>query len=266
MFDTAFLQLTQEKLIIGILVLARISGIFTAGHFYGNLAIPIPVKIMLILIITMILAPTCFADAPHIDFNILNMFFLLFKEFLIGAILGFATNIVYWAARFGGGITDMDMGYQASLMFDQEAGAPTLVGEFYALSAMMIFLYMQGHHFVIETLVLSIKAVPLTTFLMTESTLKMLFLIVSSFMMLGLKMAAPVLITLFNMNLALTMLARVAPQMNIFMLSFQVKIAVGLLILFVAVPIVGVVSKQALNIMEIEITKLLLTFNPALAN
>ncbi len=266
MFDASFLQLTQEKLVIGFLVLSRISGIFTAGHFYGNSAIPIPVKLMLILIITMILSPTCFADAPPVELEVINMFFLVFKEFLIGAILGFTTNIVYWAARFGGGITDMDMGFQASLMFDQDAGAPTLVGEFYGLSAMMIFLFLNGHHFIIETLVLSIKAVPLTTFMMAESTLKMLFLVISSFMMLGLKMAAPVLITLFNVNLALTLLARVAPQMNIFMLSFQVKIAVGLLILFVSVPLIGIVSKQALGVMETEVTQLLLTFNPALVN
>ena len=96
-------------------------------------------------------------------------------------------------------------------------------------------------------------------------TIKILFMLMSSFMMLGLKLAAPVLITLFNVNLALTMLARVAPQMNIFMLSFQVKIAVGLVILFVSVPLVAIVTKQALGLIETEITNFLMTLNPALA-
>lgn len=265
MFDASFLQLTQEKLIIGVLILIRVSGVFTSGHFYGNPAISIPVKIGLILIITMTLAPLHFDNTSNIDFNLINITVLVFKEFLVGTMLGFTTNIVYWAARFGGSITDMDMGYQASLMFDPSNGAPTLVGEFYSLAALLIFLYLNGHHFIIETLFLSMKTVPLTTFAITGSTIKILFMLMSSFMMLGLKLAAPVLITLFNVNLALTMLARVAPQMNIFMLSFQVKIAVGLVILFVSVPLVAIVTKQALGLIETEITNFLMTLNPALA-
>jgi flagellar biosynthetic protein FliR len=171
---------------------------------------------------------------------------------------------VYWAARFGGGLIDMDMGFQAVAMFDQNAGAPTLVGEFYALTTLMIFLFLNGHHFLIEALFLSMKVVPLTTFAITDSTLTLLFTTITSFMMLGLKIAAPVSITIFNTNLVLVLLSKVSPQMNIFMLSFQVKVAVGLLLLFASIPVVGIVSKQALELMQTEITTFLMTLNPVL--
>jgi flagellar biosynthetic protein FliR len=266
MFDANFLQLTQDKIIIGMLILTRISGLFVSGIFFGHISIPLPVKAMLILILTLIMTPMFFDDAPTIKFEILNMSFLMLKELLVGTIMGFASNIVYWAARFGGGLVDMDMGYQASLMFDHNAGAPTLVGEFYALSTLMIFLYLNGHHFLIEALFLSMKAVPLTKFAITQSTLTMLFTTITSFMMLGLKIAAPVMITLFNVNLALTLLSKVSPQMNIFMLSFQVKVAAGLLVLFAAVPIIGIVSKQALQLMQTELTTFLMTLNPSLVS
>jgi len=141
-----------------------------------------------------------------------------------------------------------------------------MVGEFYAMTTLMIFLYLNGHHFLIEALFLSMKAVPLTTFAITESTLTLLFKTVTGFMILGLKIAAPVMITLFNVNLALTLLSKVAPQMNIFMLSFQVKIAVGILVLFAGIPVIAMVSKQALMFMQTEITTFLMTLNPALAN
>lgn len=264
MFDANFLTLTQDKLIIGLLILTRISGLFLTGMFFGHISIPTTIKAAIILILTVIITPMFFETAPHIKFEIVNMFFLLFKEFLVGALLGFASNIVYWAARFGGGIIDMDMGYQASLMFDSTSGAPTLVGEFYALGTLMIFLFLNGHHFLIESLFLSMKAVPLTTFTFTESSLTLLFKIITSFMILGLKIAAPIMITLFNVNLSLTLLSKVAPQMNIFMLSFQVKIAVGIIVLFLSVPIIGLVSKQALQLMQTETTTFLMTFNPAL--
>jgi flagellar biosynthetic protein FliR len=264
MFDSNFLALTQDKIIIGMLVLTRVSGLFVTGLFFGHLSVPVAVKALIILILTMTMAPMFFENAPHIQFETINMFFLVFKEFLVGALLGFASNIVYWATRFGGGIVDMDMGYQASLMFDSTAGSPTLVGEFYAMATLMIFLYLNGHHFLLEALFLSMKAVPLTKFAMTESTLTLLFQTIIAFMILGLKIAAPVMITLFNVNLALTLLSKVAPQMNIFMLSFQVKIATGIIVLFVCVPVIGLVSKQALELMQTEITTFLMTLNPAL--
>ena len=264
MFDANFLTLTQDKIIIGMLILTRISGLFISGLFFGHTAIPIPLKAMLILILTLIMSSMFFEEAPPIKFEVINMTFLMFKEMLVGAILGFASNIIYWAARFGGGLIDMDMGFQAGMMFDQNAGAPTLVGEFYALITLMIFLYLNGHHFLIEALFISMKVVPLTTFMITESTLTILFKTIISFMMLGLKIAAPVTISIFNTNLALVLLSKVSPQMNIFMLSFQVKVAVGLLVLSVSVPVVGIVSKQALELIQTEITTFLMTLNPAL--
>ena len=266
MFDSNFLAMTQDKIIVGMLILTRVSGLFVTGLFFGHMAVPTTVKAFMILILTMIMTPMFFEDAPHIKFEVINMALLVFKEFLVGALLGFASNIVYWATRFGGGIIDMDMGYQASLMFDSSAGSPTLVGEFYAMATLMIFLYLNGHHFLLEALFLSMKAVPLTTFALTESTLTLLFQTITAFMILGLKIAAPVMITLFNANLALTLLSKIAPQMNIFMFSFQVKIAAGLLVLFFGIPIIGMVSKQALQVMQTEITTFLMTLNPALVS
>ena len=263
-FDANFLTAVQDRLVIGMLILTRISGLFVTGLFFGHTSIPVTVKTATILILTITMAPMFFETAPQIQFEVLNMFFLVFKEFLVGALLGFASNIVYWAARLGGGIIDMDMGYQASLMFDAAAGTPTLVGEFYSMAILMIFLFLNGHHFLIESLFISMKVVPLTTFILSESTLDLLYKTITAFMVLGLKIAAPVMITLFNVNLSLTLLSKVAPQMNIFMMSFQVKIAAGILVLVVSVPIINLVAKHALQLMQKEITSFLMTLNPTL--
>ncbi|MDR0926341.1 MAG: flagellar biosynthetic protein FliR [Ignavibacteria bacterium] len=264
--DAEFLAITQDKLIIGMLILTRISGLFVTAIFFGHNAVPISVKAALTLILALIMTPLFFDAAPHIKFDLLNMALLVFKEFLVGALLGFSSNIVYWAARFGGGIVDMDIGYQASLMFDATAGAPTLVGEFYAMGTLMIFLFLNGHHFLIESLFLSMKIVPITTFTITQSTLSLLFTTISSFMVLGMKIAAPVMVTLFNVNLALILLSKAAPQMNVFMLSFQIKVAAGIFILVASVPLIGIVSKQALELMQTNITTFLMSLNPALVN
>jgi flagellar biosynthetic protein FliR len=266
MFDANFITGTLDKIIIGMLILTRISGLFVTGIFFGHISVPLPVKAGIIIVLTLIMTPLYVETAPHIQFEPLNMFFLVFKEFLVGALLGFASTVIYLAAKMGGGIIDQDLGFQAGMMFDSTAGAPTLVGEFYGLATLMIFLYLNGHHFLIESLFFSMKAVPLTTFALTESTLTLLYRTITSFMVLGLKIAAPVMITIFNVNLALSLLSKVSPQMNVFMLRFQIKIAVGIFILIASVPIISYVCKQSLQLMETEITTFIMSINPALVN
>jgi len=95
MFNADFLQLTEESLVIGILIMVRISGLFVSGLFFGHASIPMMARAMLILLLTLILSPLFIDSAPVIRFDVLYMSFLVLKELLVGAILGFASNVVY---------------------------------------------------------------------------------------------------------------------------------------------------------------------------
>lgn len=260
--DSATLELFMGKFVIGLLILIRISGLFVAGPFFGSAAIPRKVKIALILIISLILTTAYWAEQPTIEFHLWFMVFLGIKEFMVGAALGFATNLVFYAVRLAGGIIDIDMGYHTSLMFDVNFGTPTLVGELYALAVLMIFMSINGHHFMIESLFLSMRAVPITTFELSEVSIQTIMKIATSILILGVKVAAPILIALFCLNLSLALLARVAPQTNIFIMSFQMKIALGLVVLFVSVPLTVLVSRYGLEQMQTYTLELLMTLNP----
>lgn len=263
MLDSTSLTLLTAKFLISVLILVRVSGMFASGPFWSNAAIPMQVKIILIVILTASISSAYWNDQPQIDFHLWNLVLMVFKEFLAGAAIGFSMNLVFWAVRLGGGLIDFDMGYQTSVMFDSESGAPTLVGEFYYLAALMMFIILNGHHFMIEALFMSLKVVPLTTFTVSESTVRLLITMSTSILIIGIKIAAPMIITLFCTNLALTLLARVAPQTNIFMLSFQVKITVGLMMLFVSVPLLFIVIKLAMETMQNETMKILISLNPS---
>lgn len=262
MLDSTTLALLTSKFLISALIFVRISGMFVTAQFFGSGAIPNQVKLILAIILTTAVAAPFWNEQPPIDFHLWNLVLLSFKEFLVGAIIGFSGNIVLWAARFAGGMIDFEMGFQAGALFDRDSGAPTLVGEFYFLTGMMIFLMFNGHHFVIESFYMSIKAVPLTTFVITQATVTELIRLVSSVLLIGMKIASPILIALFCTNLALALLARIAPQTNIFMLSFQVKISIGLVMLVFTVPLLVMVLKFAMTQMQSETMKLLLTLNP----
>jgi len=262
MLDGTTLSILTAKYLISTLIFIRISGIFITAQFFGSSGIPVHLKFILGVIITVSVAAPFWNEQPQIDFHLWNLVLLVFKEMLVGMIIGFSANMVMWAARFAGGLIDFEMGFQAAAIFDQEQGAPTLVGEFYFLIAMMIFLMINGHHYVIETLFFSIKAVPLTTFAISEATVTVLIKFVSSVLMLGLKISAPIILSLFCTNLVLALLARMAPQTNIFMLSFQIKIGVGLVMLFLTVPMVVLVIKYAMSSIQNELMNMLLTLNP----
>ena len=161
-----------------------------------------------------------------------------------------------------GGLIDFDMGYNTSALFNLEEQSPTLVGEVKYMMVLMVFLILNGHHFLIEAVYASIKAVPLTTFAISDSTIQVLTRMATMVFIVAIKMAAPVMMALFLTNLALSLLARVAPQTNIFVLSFQLKVAIGLLVLLAATPLVMMVAKSSLSLMEAEMMKLIMTLNP----
>lgn len=260
--DSGTIEILYSKFIIGLLVFIRVGGIFILAPFFKNMAIPAQVKIMLAIIISAFMTQTYWQSQPTIDFHLWNLVLLILKEILIGLMIGFAANIVFDATRMAGGLIDFEMGFQAASVFDPSSSSPTLVGELKELIVLMLFLILNGHHQLIETLFASIRAVPLTTFNFSESTYMLLIKLVTTVFILAIKIAAPVLIALFSANLALALLARIAPQTNIFIISFQVKIAVGLLMLFVSIPLLVYVIKWALGNMQEQTLQLIMTLYP----
>jgi len=126
----------------------------------------------------------------------------------------------------------------------------------------MVFLFINGHHYIFEGIFFSVKAIPLTKMAITSSTITVLMKMATTVFILGIKMASPVLISLFLTNLSLALLARVAPQTNIFVLSFQLKVAVGLLILIASVPLFVLLAKYSLASVQEQLYTFLMTLYP----
>ncbi len=263
MTESLTIEILMQKFVIGLLFFARVTALMATGPFFSNTAIQPHVKAALSAFIALLMT-TAFADQqPPITMEAFALVPLVFKEVLVGALLGFCSNMLFHAVRLAGGLADFDMGFQTSLLFNIDAGAPTLVGEIQSLATIMIFLILNGHHFLIESIFASVKAVPLTTFVLTEASVEGLVRLVTMAFIIGVKIAAPVLISLFIANLSLALLARAAPQINVFALSFQVKIIVGLLVLFLSVPLFIILVKSSLGVVERQTMEVLMSLQPA---
>lgn len=261
MLDSLTLFYLEGKFIIGLLILVRVSGLFMSGPFFKNSAIVPQVKIFLALFVTVIMTSAFWQEQPVIELNVFNLAMLVIKEFMVGLLLGFVANLPFVAARFAGGLVDMEMGYQTGALFDREASTPTLLGEFNELIVLMLFLIMNGHHYLVEGIYLSMKVLPLDTMVFTQTTLDLLGKTAISIFILAVKLASPLLIALFLTNLGLALLARVAPQTNVFVLSFQMKVMVGLIMLTVSLPAFVLISKAALSSVQSDFLDMLISLN-----
>ncbi len=260
--DLSIMDFLTAKFLIGVFLFIRLSGLMVAGPFFRSEAIPPQVKIFLSIVIAASLAGSFMESQPPIDFHLWNIVLIVFKEFFVGVAIGYSANMIFQAARFAGGMVDFNMSYNTSALFSQEETTPTLVGELYDFMAVMIFLIINGHHYLIESVYASVRAVPVTTFEVTGSTVDIIMKLIVSVFIIAIKISAPILVSIFLTNLALALLSRIAPQTNIFILSFQLKIAVGLIILLLSVPLLVMVIKGALESMETETMKLILSLNP----
>jgi len=261
--DQYTLQWLLDHFILLILAFIRVSSLMVAAPFFNNPAVPLRLKIVLSFLIAIFVLPVLPPPAAPIDFDATALVGTIFQEVLIGLLIGFTLNLLFLALRFAGGILDIDLGFQTASLFNLDVGIPTLLGELYFLVGLMLFLLLNGHVYLIEAVAASLQVLPINAFVLTPLSIEFLINAAGLTFLIALKIAAPVLIALFITNLALALLARVAPQTNIFILSFQLKIVVGLLLLFATAPFLIIIIRNALENFQSQLTELLLALKPS---
>lgn len=259
MINSADIYFLTGKFIIGLLIFVRLTGLFISAPFFKSMAINVQLKIIIAFILAFTLTSIHWESQPQIDFHLWNLVFLVMKEMFIGFMIGLSANIVFWGAKLAGGIIDFDMGYQAAAMFNMGDDSPTLVGNLLEMATLILFLFLNGHHYLIESINVSLQVIPLTQLEISGSAKDVMIKMATSVVIIGIKISAPILIALFLVNLVLALLARIAPQTNIFVMSFQLKIAVGLLVLLISSPLLIMVVKNSLELFQDETMKIIMT-------
>lgn len=238
----------MANLILALFVFIRITGIFLISPMFRMQVIRPIIKVFFGIILAFLISSTI--NLPYLELNLWQITFYILAELIIGFTIGFALNLVFWGARFAGGIIDYELGFLAASLFSFTESAPSIFGEIMELMVLMLFLSLNGHFFIFEALVLSFQKYPIGSLVFTNVD----FIEVSKFMttltVIALKLSAPIFVSTFLINISLALLARMAPQTNIFIVSFQLKIAVALLIFFGAIPIFGYAMKYFLQTFE----------------
>lgn len=232
------LLLLQEGLQVFLLILARVGALLAVAPFWGSRIIPVQVRVCFTLILSLALLPLVWQQQPAIPAQFLSYSFLVVREVLFGLVLGLASLLLFSAIQVAGQIIDTQMGFGMVNVLDPQSRVQVpLVGNLFYLVAIILFLLTDGHHYFLEAVAGSFILIPpgAPAFpLVVWADLTALF---SQVLALALRIALPVAGVLLLADLALGIIARAVPQMNVFILGLPGKIIIGTLAILVILPL-----------------------------
>lgn len=227
----------QNQIGFFLLIFARITGIFSTAPIFGSRNVPVVVKAGLSLVLSYILFPLVFTDKTVIPESVLGYFLVVIGEFLIGLIIGFSASLVFSAIQMAGQLLDMQIGFGIVNILDPQSGQQLpLVGNFKYILALLVFLATNSHHMLLAALFSSFKLVPVTGVTFQSNLTELIVNMVGGTFTIAMKISFPVLLSLLLTDVALGILARTMPQMNIFVVGIPGKIIIGLFVLSLALP------------------------------
>lgn len=223
--------LSAENFTLFTLVLGRLAGMFSALPLFGGERVPMRIRVVVIFAMAMVLFPVIKLKAVSVPGDFISLSLVVSGEVLIGVTLGLVTKAVFGAVEFCGQIVGMQIGFSMSSLFDPTLGQVQLMSLFQTLLAMLLFLTLGVHHDFIRAIVQSYAVLPVGGWHMSGSLIAFLVTTTSGIFVLGIKLAAPVMVALLATTVVLGVMARSFPQMNIFMISMPVNIGIGFIVL-----------------------------------
>jgi flagellar biosynthetic protein FliR len=251
------MEIYIAQFMLFIVILARIGGMMVMAPILGASAVPLQVRVGLTIFMALVMFPMLSSQAPAMDMAMLPLVVLVIKEFIVGLMIGFASSLVFVGIRFGGYLVAFEIGLSFAQTIDPEMGSSSaIISETFYIFAVLIFFLLDGHHYVIQATALSygtvgIGGIKLSTFLSD----KIVSMTVQIFI-LGLKLAAPVMVSMFLANISFGILARVMPQLNIFAVIFPFKIGLGIFILMATAPLYVYALKKVLFSLQEDLIQL----------
>jgi flagellar biosynthetic protein FliR len=216
----------------------RVLALFSAMPVLGQRNVPIRVRIALSFFIALGVAGAAPAGAANVPLDSPVAVLLVIQQVLIGLSLGFAVRIIFTAIEFAGEIIGLQMGLNFAGFFDPAtAQQATATSSFFSTMVGFLFIAMNGHLLVIEAVVQSLAAFPVSPepFAFLHAVRPETW--GSEIFHLGLWIALPLIAMLLFINMMLGVIARVAPQISIFSVGFPVTLGVGLIGIMFTLPL-----------------------------
>jgi flagellar biosynthetic protein FliR len=240
--------LVSGRLEAFLLLFVRVTTLLLVAPLFGNRVIPVKVRILVGLALAFALLPLVPPPPISAAADTLGLTLLVAREVLLGLLLGLVASVGFFGVLFAGQIVGIQMGFGIVNVIDPQSETQVAVtAEFQNLLFLLVFLTLDGHHLVIDALAKSLARVPLGSFALAADTLDAAVRESGAVFSTSLRVGAPIVAFLFITSVALGIIARTAPQLNVFNLGFPVQIVGGLVVLLLALPSLRVVFQELTN-------------------
>ncbi len=252
---------SYKSLIIMILVMCRLGGMIATAPLFSTFPVPMQAKAALVALSAFIMYPFILQHSNFaVPTNLIMLFLMLFKELFIGILVGFCAQLIFIGIQIGGQLLSIQMGLAIAETLDPVTRQRTpVVGQLYLFTASMIFIFLNGHHQLFQSIYGSYSAIPIgINFDITNKLVENILYFTSQLFPIAFAVVMPIFGLLFITDIALAFVSKIMPQMNIFMVSLPLKIYIGLLCvaLFMsttAVYMTGLLSNMLKNLETIFI-------------
>lgn len=228
-----------EQVLLWVLVLLRISTAIAVMPLFGYRGVILPVKVGIaafisLLIVPMVSVPSSWQLAQQ---GFIGLIGLVVPEIVVGLIIGLVTHFIFYGVELSGQFLGIQMGFGIVNVIDPQTEEQiSIIAQLQYLFAVLIFLTFSGHHFLLSGLKYSYEVVPIGGVHFRSELLVLFIKMMGDLFVAGLKIAAPVMAALLLSEVALGIVARTVPQMNVFIVGFPLKIGLGLLALALSWP------------------------------
>ena len=234
-----------------LLTFMRLSVVIFLLPFYGANLIPTTIKAALCFMLTLALWPKLSFAGTLMPANPWTIALMFLGEIIIGLLLDILVRLLFSAAQSAGAIMGFSMGFSLMNSIDPMTGATESgLGHLMSQVTTMLFLCLNGHLLLLSSMAQSFEMVPPGGLLINAALGEHLIAFTSQMFIMALKIAAPIMASIFLVDLALALIARAAPQMNVLFIGFPLKIGVGFLFMTLVFSALAISIEQFLIELE----------------
>ena len=235
-----------------LLIVMRVASFVAVAPVFGMQGVPpARFKVSFAVLLSMLL----YGMVPMVPLSYDSVFgyaIIVLKEVLVGIFLGLAAQIVTTITAFAGNVVDMQVGLSMVSLFDPVSrNQVTVSGSIYQYTLLAMMLVSGMYRFILSALTDSFTLIPVNgAVIHSDSLAASILTYLSNYIIIGFRICMPIFIITFIINVVLGVLAKVAPQMNMFAVGIQIKMLVGLAIMYLTAIMLGTASNFVFRYMK----------------
>lgn len=256
------MNFTIENLEFFLLILVRMSGFIFSAPFYSLSNVPRRVQVGLSVFLSVLLFNTM--ELYTLEYTgVIGYARLVVVELFIGIIIGYMTNICIYILNFAGQIIDMEIGFSMVNVMNPAANmTSTVTGTMYTYFVMLALLATDIYRYILIAMMDAFQFIPVGKAVFRISIYSIMVTFIKDYFILGFRIVLPVFAAMLMVNVVLGVLAKVAPQMNMFVIGMQLKVFVGLVILCLAGKYIPDVAEMVYSEMKTMVNEVIKVMAP----